>query len=237
MNLTLMLSYWRQRLVSPIRVALLGALFGMPLLGVAFMHGAGLSVLGDSTGLVLVFAVGMIGQDVSSGVLQLLFARPVRRPEYVWSRWLATGLAAAAVGVLQVALAVALLSARGAAPPAQEAALFAGQRVLECFGLAAVFALLSSLIGGVGDLALYFLGTVGGGVLQMAGGAMQQPAVARAGNELMGFVTPKLDLAQIVSASPLPLFPIASYLSTVALCLALAMVVVNRKELSYASGG
>ncbi|TMQ71594.1 MAG: hypothetical protein E6K81_09690, partial [Candidatus Eisenbacteria bacterium] len=98
MNLTLLLATWRQRLMSPIRVVLLGGLLVVPLLGVAFVHGAGLSILGDSVGLTLVFAVGMIGQDVSSGVLQLLFARPVRRPEYVWSRWLATGLAATAVG-------------------------------------------------------------------------------------------------------------------------------------------
>ena len=237
MNLTLLLATRRQRLMSPIRVVLLGALFGVPLLGVAFVHGAGLSILGDSMGLVLLFAVGMIGQDVSSGVLQLLFARPVGRPEYVWSRWLATGLAAAAVRGLQVALAVALLSARGEAPPAQQAALFATQGVLECFGLAAVFALLSSLVGGAGDLALFFLGSIGGGIMGMAGGALQQPLLTRVGTELVGFMFPKPDLALLVSASPLPLFPIASYLSTVALCLALAMVVMNRKELSYASGG
>ena len=237
MNTALMLSFWRQRLASPIRVVLLGGLLVVPLLGVAFVHGAGLSILGDSVGLTLVFAVGMIGQDVSSGVLQLLFARPVRRPEYVWSRWLATGVGASGVGVLQVALAVALLSARGVAPPAQEAALFAGQRVLDCFGLAAVFTLLSSLVGGVGDLALFYLGVIAGGVINMGGGAFQQPLLARAGDELTGFMLAKVDLAQVVSASPLPLFSIASYLSTVALCLALAMVVMNRKELSYASGG
>lgn len=237
MNLTLMLSFWRQRLMSPIRMVLLGGMLVVPLLGVTFIHGAGLSILGDSMGLVLVFAVGMIGQDVSSGVLQLLFARPMRRPEYVWSRWFATSLAAAGVGVVQVALAVAILSAHGAAPPAQDAALFAAQRVLECFGLAAVFALLSSLVGGVGDLGLFFLGSFGGGIIEMGGGALQQPVMARAGRELAGFMFPKLDLTQVVSTSPLPLFPIASYLSTVAICLALAMVVVNRKELSYASGG
>ena len=71
----------------------------------------------------------------------------------------------------------------------------------------------------------------------MACGALQQPLLTRVGTELVGFMFPKPDLALLVSASPLPLFPIASYLSTVALCLALAMVVMNRKELSYASGG
>ena len=46
-------------------------------------------------------AAGTIGQDVSSGVLQLLFARPVRRSEYVLSRW---------IGI------VALVSARASYP-------------------------------------------------------------------------------------------------------------------------
>jgi ABC-type transport system involved in multi-copper enzyme maturation permease subunit len=235
MNTTLVLSFWRQRLTSPIRLVLLAAAFGFPLLFLVFMPSAGFTPLGDATGLVLIFAVGMIGQDLSSGVLQLLFARPVRRAEYVVSRWLGVGLAAAMVGVAQVVLASAILAGRGAAPHAQDALLFAGQRALEAFGLAAVFALLSSLIGGVGDLALYFLGTIVAGVLNMAAQAKGWMTVARAASELQAFLTPRLDLHQLIATSPVPFHPIVSYASTVAVCLALAMLAIGRKELSYAS--
>jgi len=235
MNPVLVTSFWRQRLTSPIRVVLLGLAFGFPLLGAAFMH-AGLSSLGDSVGITLIFAVGMIGQDVSSGVLQLLFARPVRRIEYVVSRWLAVGTAAAAVGLLQVLIAWAILSAYPNAPTTAQLGMFVGSRVLECFGIAAVFTMLSCLIGGVGDLAIYFVGTVLGGVLELVAQTQHWTVLSRAASELAGFLTPKLNLATLAATSPLPFFPIVSFVSTIALCLVVAVAVMNRKELSYASG-
>lgn len=234
MNPTLVVALWRQRLTSPIRVVLLAMAFGFPLLTVAFTRGS-LTMLGDSTGLVLIFAVGMIGQDLSSGVLQLLFARPVRRFEYVVSRWIAVGAAASAIGLAQAGLGFILLGARGAAPPVNELMLFAAQRVLGSFGIAAVFALLSSVIGGVGDLALFFAGFIIGQVVVMVAGAKGWTVLTRAGQEFQAFLMPDLDLPRLLSASTIPLFPIASYLSSVALALALAVWVMNRKELSYAS--
>lgn len=236
MNPTLIAAFWRQRLTSPIRLVLLGLFFGMPVLAATLARN-GLAFLGDSNALVMIFAAGMIGQDLSSGVLQLLFARPVRRWEYVFSRWMAVGLAAATVGLLQVLAATALLAARGAAPDAGDVGLFAAHRVLECFGLAAVFALLSSLVGGFGDLGLYLVGTLVGAIAQMVAQFQGSAVLARAASEWMGFLTPRLDLTQLAGASPLPLFPIASYLSTITLALLLAVLLVNRKELSYASTG
>jgi len=236
MNAALITALWRQRLTSPVRLVLLGALFGMPLLLVAFMRGAGLSALGNAQGLVLTLGAGMIGQDVSSGVLQLIYARPVGRPGYVMSRWLAVAVAAAGVSVLQIALAFGLLAARGVGPSAQEVMLFAAGRVLECFGLAAVLVLLSSLVGGFGDLALYLLLNLGAGVVQMVGQVKGWPWVDRLAAEILGSLMPTVDLARTVTSSPIAWFPIVSYASTLVLCLALAIVVVNRKELSYASG-
>lgn len=236
MNAPLMIAFWRQRLTSPIRVALLGAITGFPLLGIVFMRGAGLSVLGDSQGAVLVLGAGMIGQDVSNGVLQLLFARPVRRPDYVVSRWLGVAIAASAVALLQLAAAVALMAARGATPPAQEVLLFGAARVLQSFGLAAVLALLSSLIPGFGDLALYLLSSMVFGVVQMVGRFKGWGWVDRLGAELLASLQPSIDVARLIEASPLPWYPIVAYASTVTLCLALAIVAVNRRELSYASG-
>jgi ABC-type transport system involved in multi-copper enzyme maturation permease subunit len=235
-NATLIAALWRQRLTSPIRLVLLGSLMGMPLLAVVFMHGAGLSALGDSQGAVLVLGAGMIGQDVSSGVLQLLFARPVRRPDYVVSRWLGVAIAASAVALVQLGLALALMAARDSLPGAQDVFLYAAGRVIESFGLAAVLALFSSLIPGFGDLALYFLFTLSASVVHWVGQVKQWPWLDRAGSEILASLQPKLDLAQLVHASPMPWFPIVSYASTVTLCLALAIVAVNRKELSYASG-
>jgi ABC-type transport system involved in multi-copper enzyme maturation permease subunit len=161
----------------------------------------------------------------------------VRRSEYVLSRWIAVALAAATVAALQVLAASLLLAARGAAPELDDAALFAAQRVLECFGLAAVFAMLSSLVGGLGDLGVYVVAMMTTAILQMVGQFQGSAVLARAGAEIMGFLRPSLDLAQLAGASPMPLFPIVSFLSTTALALLVAVLLMNRRELSYASSG
>ena len=236
MNGTLLVALWRQRLTSPLRLTLLAGLAGVPLLGAAFMAGAGLSLLGNSQGLVLVLGAGMIGQDLSSGVLQLLFARPVTRTSYVVSRWLAVAFAASAVSVLQVATAAAFMAARGSAPAVQDVMLFGLGRVVEAFGLAAVLALLSSLVPGLGDLGLYLILNIAGGVVQMVGKVKGWPWLDRASTEILSSLMPTIDFTRVIQSSPLPWFPIVSYASTVTLCLALAIVSINRRELSYASG-
>jgi ABC-type transport system involved in multi-copper enzyme maturation permease subunit len=219
-----------------VRLAIVAMLTGVPLLAVAFMPGAGLGVLGNAQGLVLTLGAGMIGQDVSSGVLQLLCARPVGRPDYVLSRWSAVGLAGVAISLVQLGLAVAVLGARGHAPSTQEIALFGAQRSFECLGLAAVLALLSSLIGGLGDLALYLIAGMASGVLTMVAQWRHWTWLDRIASQAMESLTPTIDLHRLLLATPMPWFPIVSYASTVALCLALAIVAVNRKELSYAAG-
>lgn len=236
MNLTLIVTLWRQRLTSPVRMAVVAMLTVMPLLGTAFMPGAGLSVLGGAQGLMLALGAGMIGQDISSGVLQLLCARPVKRPEYVVSRWLGVALAGTIISLLQLGLGAAIMAARGMPPSSQQVLLFGAGRLFECFGLAAVLALCSSLVGGVGDLALYLVANLGGAILQMAGQVKQWPWMQRIATEFLGSLNPALDVGRLISASPMPWFPIVSYASTVTLCLALAILAINRRELSYASG-
>jgi ABC-type transport system involved in multi-copper enzyme maturation permease subunit len=235
MNPALLLTFWRQRLGSPIRLALLAFFTGSPLLAITFMH-AGLSTLGDSLGVVMVLGAGMIGQDVSSGVLTLLFARPVRRDEYVLSRWLAVGIAASCIALLQVVAAMALMTLRGAAPPAADVAWFLLGRIADSFGLAAVLALFSSLAPGVTDLALYLLLMLSMGLVGMVGQFSNWTWLSRAGNEISSSLHPAVDFAHLIATSPMQWYPLVAYASTVTLCLALAIVVLNRKELSYASG-
>ena len=235
MNETLMLTFLRQRISSPVRMVILSAMVCLPLLFIAAMPGMGFTPFGESQPLILLFAVGMIGQDVSTGVLQLLFARPVKRWEYVLSRWLAVALAATAVCWLQALLGWGLLSLRGAAPPPEYVLMFAAGRVLEALGLAAIMTLLSSLIGGYGDLALYVLGSIGLGIVALVAQANGWHVAQQVVQILSDSLTPKLEMAQFRAGAP-SWFAIASYLSSVTLALWLAVVSVNRKELSYASG-
>ena len=237
MNEALILAMLRQRAASPVRLVLLAFLFGMPLLVAVGAPAIGLSVLGDGYGMILVLAAGMIGQDLSSGVLQLLFARPVTRSSYVLSRWIAVGLAGVALCTVQALLCALLLTLRSAQPEMRTLLFVIGDNVLLAFGLAAVMTLFSSLLGGFGDLAILLVATITGKVLEAIAQFANSPIMGRIGAEIGIFVLPKVALAQVFGSADVPWFMLASYASTVTLCLALAIVVMNRKELSYASSG
>jgi hypothetical protein len=234
-NRTLVLGLIRQRLASPLRATIIGLVVVVPATIISALPGAGLAVLGDAIPIAMVFAVGMIGQDVSSGVLQLVLARPLKRWEYVISRWLGVAFGASAASLAQIGLAWAVMALRGFAPEPTAVALFAAGREIEIFGLAAAMALLSSLVGGFGDLALYVMLNIAGGALSLAGQIWRSAALQWVGEQLGAWITPRIDLVQIVSGTP-SWFTIATYASNVSLSLLVAVLIMNRKELSYASG-
>jgi ABC-type transport system involved in multi-copper enzyme maturation permease subunit len=238
-NAELMIAFLRQRLTSPIRLAILGLAFVFPLLVAAFVRGAPLEILGaNATNFALVFAAGMIGQDVSSGVLQLVFARPVARAEYVYSRWGAAAAAAAALVILQVALFASLGALRGNTHTPNEVALFAAETVIHAVGTVSVMALFSSLVPGLADLALLVMGGFIAAVLGTLGQAVSSLMfLERVGHEIERFTSPQVALMPLLQGGSVSWVAIVSYLSTVTLCLALAIVLVNRKEFSYASAG
>jgi ABC-type transport system involved in multi-copper enzyme maturation permease subunit len=235
MNGALILAMLRQRAASPVRLALLAFLFIMPLLFAAAAPTVGLSVLGDNYGMILVLAAGLIGQDLSSGVLQLLFARPVTRSSYVLSRWLAVCLASVGLCIAQALLCSLVLSLRGAPPDLRTLLLVIGDNAFLTLGLVAVVTLFSTLLGGFGDLAILLVLTVSGKIMEVISQASNSPILGRVGTEIENFVLPKISLAQILGTTDIQWFMITSYASTLSLCLALAIVVMNRRELSYAS--
>jgi ABC-type transport system involved in multi-copper enzyme maturation permease subunit len=234
MNGTLITAFLRQRMTSPIRLVFLIGAMGFPLLFVAAAPASGFSALETSLNFALIFGAGMIGQDTASGVLQLLFARPVRRDVYAISRWFAASRAATVMAVVQVGLAALVLAARGARPEAGDVAIAWANHVTSAFGPTAPLLALSALVPGLGDLGLMLLIYVFAGILQMAGGAMNQANVSQLGHVMQDFLNPMIDFHQVLGPA-ISWNEIVSYLSTVTLSLALAIVVLNRKELSYAS--
>jgi hypothetical protein len=229
-----MLAHWRQRAMSPMRMVFLLMMFTFPLLPLFVAPSMGFTTLQDARGLTLIFAVGMIGQDVSSGVLQLLFARPVRRADYVLSRWAAVGIAAAALAIAQLLAAWVILTLRGAAPDPAMVELAMAQRTVEVAQLAAVIALFSALINGIGDLGLWFLAQLAGGALAVVAQWRHWAWLGHVGDEIGHIVAPTINLAGITSGVA-GIEPLALALSTTTLALVLAILLVNRKELSYAS--
>jgi len=237
-NPTLVLALLRQRFTSPLRLVFLLLLGWMPMIAILMAPRGGFAPLGDCYFIALTLAAGMIGQDLSSGTLQLLLARPVTRTQYVLSRWIAVAAGAMAVVLLQVLLAALIMLVRGAPVPWDRAALLLGDDALVALGAGAVVALLSSLSAGIGDLGLLLLVFVSGQVLEKVGMFKSWTWLVLGSEELSRVLKPELALAGFLpGGGPAPWLALVSYLSTVTLCLGLAIVVMNRRELSYASAG
>jgi hypothetical protein len=141
------------------------------------------------------------------------------------------------VAALQVIVAALIMLLRGVPVPWDQAALFLGNGALVALGTAAVLALLSALASGIGDLGLLLLVFISAQVLEKVGMFKSWEWLVRGAEELMRGLKPELALAGPVHGGPVPWLAVVSYLSTVTLCLALAVMVVNRRELSYASSG
>jgi ABC-type transport system involved in multi-copper enzyme maturation permease subunit len=230
-----MIATLRQRLAQPGRLILLIALFGFPLLFVMMARAAGLQILNTAGAFALVLGAGMLGSDHSAGVLQLLFVRPVTRTEYVLSRWGAVALGAATLAVMQVMIAWTLLSAQGSAIPIAVAVRQAIEQALGAFAMTSVIAMFSSALPGIGDVIAVFCAQIGSGVLATIGGFARQPVLERIGHEFQQFFSPQFSwMIAFGGASP-SWFHLASYLSTLTLGVAIAVVVTQRRELSYAS--
>jgi ABC-type transport system involved in multi-copper enzyme maturation permease subunit len=234
-NRTLVMHTMIQRALSPARSLLVLAIAGFPAMLLAFAPQIGPHLL-ESGGLIaLILGAGLIGQETSSGVIQLLLARPVSRAEYVYSRWFAVGAFAAAVVLVEVTLGASVMALRGVPPPIGATAIVAVEQVLAAFGLLSVLALFSSLLPGVGDVLAWVVANVAGGVLQMVGGAMRVPGLVRASEEIGRFLSPTLSLHGVYGGGVISWFQLISYFSTVTACLALAILVLNRREFSYAT--
>jgi ABC-type transport system involved in multi-copper enzyme maturation permease subunit len=236
-NATLLAAFLRQRFSSPMRLVLLGLFGWTPMLPLLLSPAAGFSMLGDGYFIAIAIGAGMIGQEVASGTLPLMLTRPVTRSSFVISRWLGTALAAWLVMLAQALTAVALIAVRGAGVPWDGAGLFLANGALGVAGAAAILALLSALVDGLGDLGVLLMVFVSVQVAGLAARVGGWGWLARAAQEIHGLVQPHLDVAPFLGPAPVSWFEVVSYLSTVTLCLALAIVVLNRRELSYASTG
>jgi ABC-type transport system involved in multi-copper enzyme maturation permease subunit len=179
--------------------------------------------------LTVILGAGSIGRDVSSGVLPLLFTRPIARRTYVFAKWIAVSSAASVVGAAALAIQALLLWRQGAglSAPAIGAAVFGGATT--AWGVASVLVFLSVLVAGVGDVGLWY-------GLHLVGILFARKAPARFNEEWRALIQPSLAWDALSGSHLLVWFRLVSYLSTVTFFLVLAVTAANRKELSYASG-
>lgn len=225
---------WLEVLRSPIRLTLVvlllvpGWLFG--LLG---QHSQPTS--GSGFWFALILGAGIIGRPASNGTLALVLSRPVPRVSYVLTRWFA--VATLASGLALVNLGVKGLLAQVPAAGWGHLGFAAAEDVLSATAATAVLTLLSSVVGGLGDVALLAILRIVAEIFQGLGGFLSKPALSWVGYHLRDLLVPPLDLETVFRSTPISWLAIVAYLSTVTLCLAAATELMCRREISYAGGG
>ena len=235
MNVALVSALLRQRLASPMRMVILFALFAPPI-GAAALTGSLAPLMDGGYWFALVLAAGAIGQDVSSGVLHLTFARPVTRSSYVLSRWFAAAAGGFALALARLLLASALLSLRGLPPaPLDVAAVVVNDALLALVG-ASVMVMFSALVDGLGDVGLLTLSALGLLIGRLLAQSKGWTIAGRVLSELLATLKPELTFAWISGHGTQLWSPYVTAAATVTLALALAILAVNRRELSYAAG-
>lgn len=221
-----MIGTWREKLTRPVVLVVCGLVcVTESSLAVSVSR----AVESPAPILTLLIAAGSVGRDLSSGVLALLFTRPLQRSAYVFAKWVAVSGAAMILSCVTLAVQAVLLAQQGNAVSGAEiwAAMFASATT--SFGLSSVLVLFSVLIPGVGDVAAW-------GALMLLGFLSRRVVSPRFGEEWKAVLQPELAWNAGGGTGLSSWLPVISYLSTVTLCLYLAVVAVNRKEISYASG-
>lgn len=234
MNPTIFVTTLRQRFSSRTRLLLIAVVFLFPIAVAAMARELGTTVARSGTVFAFLLGAGILGQESGSGVFQLLFARPIRRWEYLVSRWLAVIAGASALMLLQLAIVCLVVGSHGL-PTQRELLVQAAEQVLAIIGTTSVILLFSAFLSGVGDVLGLLLTTFAAQILGFIGQLKQNDAIVRAKDEILRFLGPEVSIGPITMGGHFPWFEVISYLSTVTLCLAVAVWVLNRREISYAS--
>jgi ABC-type Na+ efflux pump permease subunit len=198
---------------------------------------------------VLICGSGAIGSQLNDGTLSLVLSRPVTITKYVFSKWFAVSSASSIAAIVQLLCELAVaLNRTPAAVSFTDVAINGTERILVCFGFAAVMILLSALVSGIKDLGLYLLLSILGVICSMLSQiksnsvpdglarvavSIMVPFAQQCQTILDQILQPFVDLSPLLSGAFISLHAIASYLAVITLFLSLAIFSLNRRELPY----
>ena len=225
----------RQKFGSPGLVVALAVLGFVQLLGLAARGAAaGFSVANWA---ILVIAAGSVSRDVSSGALQMILSRPIRRTHYLFGRYLGIllsyGLFLLATSVLAFLFVhlIVLRTAHGAAADYSTAALAvgAGQAFLSGALQAAILLLFSTFLPGIADLLGLLLVYLVLNLPQFSQVPWLRTAGQRAGENML----PPVEWAGVLRGHGVLGAATGRWVFALTVYLALAAIVFSRRELPY----
>jgi hypothetical protein len=225
----------RQKFGSAGLVVALAVLGFVQLLGLAARGAAaGFSVANWA---ILVIAAGSVSRDMSSGALQMILSRPIRRTHYLFGRYLGIllsyGLFLLATSVLAFLFVhlIVLRTAHGAAADYSTAALAvgAGQAFLSGALQAAILLLFSTFLPGIADLLGLLLVYLVLNLPQVSQVPWLRTAGQRAGENML----PLVDWAGVLRGHGVLGAATGRWVFALTVYLALAAIVFSRRELPY----
>ena len=150
--------FLRQKARSGGTLVLLGLLAAMSGLSIAVSGGPGGPGGGGYVAL-LVLAAASVSKDASSGALQMILARPIRRTDYLFGRYLGIVAAFAAFSVACVALGLLTRTVWGPRGPLAPLELLGGIgfATLWAAQMAAALVFFSTFLPGYGDVVALLL--------------------------------------------------------------------------------
>ena len=183
--------------------------------------------LSDAMVFTLVMGAGIIGQDISRGVLQLLFVRPIKRANYILSKWLAISILGFSASLFQIAILVLKLYIEQEKISGAALANVVVGRLFICLATAALLSLFSTLAPGMADIVIYLIIIMIVQGLRVLGQTYGFNFMVQLSYPLEFFVNPTINIHTTLTTLMACLFNIS-------LCLLIASVVINRREISYA---
>jgi ABC-type transport system involved in multi-copper enzyme maturation permease subunit len=218
-------------------VIALSALALLAAFQLALSGGAG----GLEVGTLGIFILGAacVSKDASSGALQMILCRPIRRSDYLLGRF--AGVLAAYAVFLLAALGLTLLFSRalpllGAPPQPLELpslARGAAGSMLTTVGVAAPILLLSTFLPGYGDVLGYILLTPLLSLPSLAAQILKVPALEKAGTLIRQNLLPSPDWNAVLAGRNALGEPTGRWLLAVVAEILLAIVLFNRREFAY----
>lgn len=183
--------------------------------------------LSDAMVFTLVMGAGIVGQDISRGVLQLLFVRPIKRANYILSKWLAIAILGFSASLLQIAILVLALYIEHEKISGFAVADVVIGRLFVCLTTTALLSFFSTLASGMADIVIYIIVIIIVQGLRLLGQTYDLSFMVQLSYPVEFFVNPTINIHTT-------LITLVACLSNISLCLLAASIVINRREISYA---